>query len=84
MRKYTPQQREVQLQRQRAWHQKNRGISIEVDKTDYSQFKPKVKPSFYEILDVLRKDNQHYLWGYKSVSNWTNKDWFEFNKLKLS
>jgi hypothetical protein len=46
--------------------------------------KPKVKPSLSEILNVLRKDNRHYLWRVKSIIQWTEKDWFEFNKLKSS
>lgn len=37
--------------------------------------------SFFEILDVLRKDNRHYLWG-KSVTRWTDQDWFNFMELK--
>ena len=37
--------------------------------------------TFFEILDILRKDNRHYLWG-KSVTNWTERDWFNFIELK--
>lgn len=37
--------------------------------------------TFFQILDVLRKDNRHYLWG-KSITNWTERDWFNFIELK--
>ena len=37
--------------------------------------------TFFEIIDVLRKYNRHYLWG-KSVKQWSEKDWFNFLELK--
>lgn len=35
----------------------------------------------FEILDILRKDLRHQLWG-KCVKEWTDRDWFKFNELK--
>jgi hypothetical protein len=42
---------------------------------------PKREYKLFEILDILRKDLRHQLWG-KCVKEWTEKDWFKFNELK--
>lgn len=77
---YKPDAYQRKLQKQREWHQRNkRERQIE----NLSNIPDKViKTPLFEILDVLRKDNRHYLWGRKSVSKWTVTDWIEFNKLK--
>ena len=41
----------------------------------------KPKTPFFEILDILRKDPRHYLYG-KSVRDWNQKDWDKFEILK--
>jgi hypothetical protein len=48
----------------------------------------KVKPiqrnyKLFEVLDVLRKDLRHPLWG-KSVREWTDNDWRVWENLKQS
>ncbi len=46
--------------------------------------KPKKTPTdltYFQILDVLRKESRHYLWG-KCVSDWTNNDWTKFKILQ--
>lgn len=41
----------------------------------------KLENKLFKVLDVLRKDTQHYLWN-KSVYNWNNTDWINYNILK--
>ena len=57
-------------------------VDEELIPTPYVQTEKIKRPSLFEILDTLRKDNRHYLWGVKSILQWTEKDWIEFNKLK--
>ena len=42
---------------------------------------PKREHKLFEILDVLRKDLRHPLWG-KSVKEWRDIEWRQFNDLK--
>jgi len=78
--------REQALAKNKAWRDKlkaengkliERGIILD-DK------KPKMVNTgltYFEILDILKKDYKHYLWG-KCVKSWTEKDWFHFMELK--
>jgi len=83
-RKFTPEQREAQLKRQRNWylanrHKRQRKYQPEFDFVKQENTKTRVP--FFEILNVLQKDKRHKLW-YKSVKDWNYNDWVEFDKLK--
>lgn len=41
----------------------------------------KLEASLFKVLEVLRKDNRHYLWNV-SICDWTNSDWTNYNILK--
>jgi hypothetical protein len=78
--------RERALARNKAWREskkteeqllKSRGIVLKDTKPKFIN----TGLTYFEILDVLRKDNRHYLWG-KSVKQWSEKDWFNFLELK--
>lgn len=42
-----------------------------------------IETSLFKILDVLRKDNRHYLWN-KHIYKWSISDWKIYNILKNS
>lgn len=89
--------REKVIQKKREWYQQNRAKIIaknkewkekqraEKERLKQEELKTigtfKKKLCLYQILDVLRKDPRHYLWG-TSVKNWTEKDWNNFNLLE--
>lgn len=80
--------REKILEQKRKYYQENknkiikkqRGYQNNYEIKKVEELQPKTK-KLNEVLDVLRKDKSHYLWG-KPVISWNKSDWKEFNKLE--
>ncbi|MDI9256349.1 hypothetical protein [Flavobacterium sedimenticola] len=69
-------------EKNRIWREKQR-LEKEKQKQEEMMTIGKVKKKYclYQVLDILRKSPRHYLWG-KSVKEWTEKDWVNFDFLK--
>jgi hypothetical protein len=73
--------REHALEMNRQWRLKKQEEEQQIKRETAVKSKQTIGMSLFEILDVLRKDVKHYLWG-KSVINWNETDWHKFNQLK--
>lgn len=78
--------RDKSLAKNKEWRDKQKALkeSEKVQEVEIDNEKPKLYNTgltFFQILDILRKDKQHYLW-FKSVTNWTERDWVNFLQLK--
>jgi len=64
--------------------QKKKGvIQTELPKKNTIKKPNRLEVSLFEILNVLRKDNKHYLWN-KHIYKWSISDWNIYNNLKNS
>ncbi len=74
--------RERALAKNKEWRDKQKEQKeIEESNEKLKSFKTPTDLNFFQILDILRKDNRHYLWGL-SIQNWTERDWYNFIQLK--
>ncbi|WP_298118080.1 hypothetical protein [Flavobacterium sp.] len=76
--------REHALAKNREWRLKKQIEEQEIKAKVIENEKGLIKPeglTLFQILDILRKDVHHYLWG-KSVIYWNQTDWYKFNQLK--
>lgn len=73
--------REHALEKNRQWRLKKQEEEQQIKRETAVKVKQNIGLSLFEILDILRKDVRHYLWG-KSVINWNETDWHRFNELK--
>lgn len=73
--------REHALAKNREWRLKKHEEEQQIKKSSCEKSKQNIGLSLFQILDILRKDVRHYLWG-KSVINWNETDWHKFNQLR--
>jgi uncharacterized protein YaiL (DUF2058 family) len=79
-------------EQKRTWYERNREKALAKNREwreKQKELKEKEKPknimqcslSYFQILDILRKDLSHYLW-HKHISNWSDNDWYNFKTLE--
>lgn len=73
--------REHALAKNREWRLKKMEEEQRLNREKNKNTKPNLSLSYFQILDILRKDVKHYLWG-KAIVNWNQTDWYNFNQIK--
>lgn len=75
-RKWYEENKEKANERNRVWRKKK----FEQDNKPPEATLRKEK-TLYDVIDVLRKNMQYYLWN-KCIKQWNQKDWINFKNLE--